>query len=368
MTDGTDGTGGVDGTGGIGGVRETRAPRSMTWAGLGGVFLLAGCGGNGSGQTTFETGETAMSASSMTMSGTDADTSGTDSSSSGTTGPSATGNPTDPSTTMTETDPGTDTEPDTDTDDPSGTTSVEPIVPCVGLDVLFVVDNSVGMTAEQSRLQATAFAFVSSIAQGTVSAMGSVQIGVITTDEPELVVPSDVGLYASGLRYMVWDPVSVDANATVQAELGAAVMVGDGGDPNERPMDMLLEALAGDTAEGFNADFVREDALLVVVLVSDEEDDIEKTTLWGSSGDPDEWVDQLASIKDGIRKDIAVFSMIPSMSACELEADDDAPRLGEFTTSFPTHGVLDVCQPDYSAFLLGQSTNVNDACNNFSPP
>lgn len=338
-------------------------------------MLVAGCGGQDQDCGQFCTGGTSSATTPATMTGgaaTETDTDGpgsTGDTDAPTTGTNPTSNPdTEPGT---DTESGTGTESATDTDEPTmGTTGGEPIVPCIGVDFLFVVDNSVGMAPEQSRFQATAFAFVAQVAQQALSAMGNVSVGVITTDEPEFVVPSGKGSvpYSSGLNYMRWDPVSVDGNATLQAELNQAVLVGEGGDPNERPMDMLLEALTGDTADGFNADFVVEDSLLVIVIVSDEEDDIEQPTLWGSDGEPDTWVETLADIKQGIRKDIVVLSVVPDDSAMGCADDTDATRLKEFTNAFPTSATHDVCQLDYSAFLLSQVQPVVDACNNFSPP
>ncbi len=327
----------------------------------------AGCGDSGEDCGQFCTGGTgtATTPTTMTPTGGDTDTdtdTGTtgDTTSDPTTGPSSDTEP----TTDTDTDTGTDTDPST------GSTGSGPIVPCIGVNVLLVVDNSVGMAEEQVRFQATAFAFVSQVAQQAISAMGNVSIGVITTDEPEFVVPTGKAAvpYSSGANFMRWDPASVDGNATLQAELNTAVLVGEAGDPNERPMDMLLEALTGDTADEFNADFIEEDALLVVVVVSDEEDDIEQPTMWGSDGEPDTWVEQLTTLKDGIRKDIAVLSIVPKMSAVGCADDTDATRLLEFTDAFPTSASHDVCQLDYSAFLLAQVGPVVDACNNFSPP
>ncbi len=313
-------------------------------------------GGTGSGPVT------TMSGTGDTDADTDMSTTGT-----GTGGPTTTTpTTTDPTS---DTDPATDTDPGTDTD-ATGSTGGEPIVPCIGVNFLFVVDNSIGMGPEQIRFQATAFAFVTQVAQQALTAMGNVSIAVITTDEPEFVVPTGVDAvpYSSGFNYMRWDPLSADNNLTLQTELNGAVATGEAGDPNERPMDMLLEALTGETAEGFNADFVEEDALLVVVIVSDEEDDVEQPTLWGSDGDPDVWVDQLATLKDGIRKDIAVFSIVPDMSAAGCADDTDATRLKAFTSGFQTSATHDVCQMDYSAFLLSQVQPIVDACNNFSPP
>lgn len=329
------------------------------------------CGQFCSSGTSGATLPTTMTATPTATDGaTDTDTDG------GSTGAPTTsaGPTTGPTTAATDTDPtigDTDTDATaTDTDDAGDTTSGEPIVPCIGVNFVFVVDNSVGMAPEQSRFQATAFAFVQQVAQQAITAMGNVTVAVLTTDEPEFVVPTGEGAmpYSSGMNWMRYDPLSVDNNATMQAELNQAVIVGEGGDPNERPMDILLEALTGDTVDGFNADFLEEDALLVVVLVSDEEDDVEQPTLWGSQGEPDAWVEQLGTVKDGILKDIVVVSVVPSMSMAGCADDTDATRLKEFTAGFPTNAVHDVCQLDYSAFLLGQVGAVVNACNNFSPP
>ncbi len=337
------------------------------------AVLTSGCGDSEEDCGQFCTGGTSSATTPTTMSGpgSDTDTDTGTMSGTGETDPTSGTNPTG----NTDTDPGTATgtgaDTDTDTDDSdAGSTGELLVVPCIGVNFLFVIDNSVGMADEQARFQATAFAFVAQVAQQAITAMGNVSIGVITTDEPEFVVPTGKMAvpYSSGLNFMRWDPASVDGNATLQAELNGAVIVGEAGDPNERPMDMLLEAVTGDTADGFNADFVEEDALLVVVIVSDEEDDIEQPTLWGSDGEPDQWVDTLAEIKDGIRRDIAVFSIVPDDSAAGCADDADAARLKEFTTSFPTSATHDVCQLDYSAFLLAQVQPVVDACNNFSPP
>lgn len=333
---------------------------------------VAGCNG-GDNDNPFVTGETAMPTVTVTASTTVGNPSGTDTDTDTDTGPStdtteASSEP--PSTTTV--DPATSTTSGTDTDSPTsgttdGTTTGNPIIPCLGVDVLFVIDNSVGMGEEQTRVNGTAEAFVDSVAAMVAVPPSMIHVGVMTTDEPELVVPVDMmgvpTTYVSTANWMVWDKV---LNPMVGLELTTALAVGEAGSVNERPMDMLVEAVSGATSTGFNDGFVEEDSLLVIVLITDEEDDIEQPTLYGSDGDPSDWVDGVASIKDGIRKDVVVLGLVPTMSAC---ADDlDSPRLTEFTTSFPAGAVHDVCDLDYSAFLLGAVPALANACMQFSPP
>ena len=318
--------------------------------------LLLGCGGDDGGQTSFEVGSdpTIVSA---TMPGTDTDTGG------------ATEDTEDP-TNEAESDPpaesssGSDTDGDTDgdTDEPGTTTGLN-IVPCVGVDVLFVVDNSVGMLDEQARLGATANAFIDMLVPMVPTAMNDFNVGVITTDDAQLVVPAEA-TYSSGQNWMTY--------ATLMAapmELTTALAVGEGGHPNERPMDFLAEALTGDVAEpgAFNAGFVREDALLVVVLLTDEEDDLEQPTEYGSAGDPPDWIEAVAAVKGGILRDVVPLSIIPTNGG-DCTPDAGAPRLQEFTEGFPRGVVADACELEYSTFLLGQIGSIAEACTLFSPP
>lgn len=334
-----------------------RSLRPQTFA-LSLSLLALACGDDNNQGTDFGTATDPVATSGPTSS-TTSDTEATGSST--TDDPSTTATTNDPSTTAASTG-GTDSETDGDTDSAgTGTTTGLEIEPCVGLDVLFVVDNSTGMAEEQLRLSSTASSFVQMLADGVPAAMSNVNIGVITTDEPELVVPAE-GMYASGEHYMTL--------ATLAAgELETALGVGEAGDPNERPMDMLLEATAPPLTDGGNqnAGFLREDALLLVVLVTDEEDDFEAVTRWGSEGDPATWVETLSEVKGGLAKDIVVLSVLPT-DAGDCAEDPVATRLIEFTEGFPRGAYYEVCELDYSTFLVGEIASINDACDNFTPP
>lgn len=249
-----------------------------------------------------------------------------------------------------------------------------PVVPCTGIDLVFVVDDSEPMLEEQIRLRASALAFVQQLVGSIPTLVDGVNIGVITTDD-DLFVQANAeacGPYEGGNNWML------GSSTVLQAELECALNVGVAGSPNERPMDMLIESLSDEnlTPGGFHAGFLREEALLVVVLVTNEEDDFEVETSWGSAGDPATWVATIAERKGGYAKNVVMLSLlgIEKPNACPefqwdgTEGAELSPRLVELTESFPQGAVGDICAQEYATFLLGVVPGVVAACGNYSPP
>lgn len=253
------------------------------------------------------------------------------------------------------------------------TGELPPAEPCTAVDILFVVDDSEPMIEEQIRLQGSALAFVQQIESSIPTLMEDLHVGVITTDD-ELFVQGNAepcGPYEGGNNWMV------SSSTVLATELECALGVGVAGSPNERPMDMLIGALSDENLQpgGFHNGFLREEALLVVVIVTNEEDEFEMDTSWGSAGDPASWVETIAGRKGGWTNDVVVLSLvgIPEPNAClapwdGVEGAQHAPRLIEFTESFPQGAVGDVCQAEYAGFLLGVVPGVAAACAGYIPP
>jgi hypothetical protein len=249
-----------------------------------------------------------------------------------------------------------------------------PVVPCTGVDLVFVLDDSEPMLEEQIRLRSSALAFVQQIVANIPTLADGINIGVITTDD-ELFVQANAeacGPYEGGNNWML------SSSTVLQTELECALNVGVAGSPNERPMDMLIASLADENLMpgGFHAGFLRDEALLVVVLVTNEEDDFEIDTSWGSAGDPADWVAAVAERKGGYERNVVVLSLlgIEKPNACPdfqwdgTEGAQVSPRLGEFTQAFPQGAVGDICEQEYATFLLGVVPGVVAACGNYSPP
>ncbi|MBC8073246.1 MAG: hypothetical protein IAG13_33295 [Deltaproteobacteria bacterium] len=245
--------------------------------------------------------------------------------------------------------------------------------PCTSLDVLVVIDNSDTMAEEQAKLTAALGPFFMLLDTQLPGVMGSTRIAVITTDAPEFVTANPTMVctpYSSGATWIAYGETSA-------TELACASAQGTMGDPDERPIQRALESLAPELQGlgGVNEGFLRDTGPLVVVIVTDEEDDLEALTEWGSEGDPDDWREAFAATQDGHVQDVVplVLAGIDPPNACPplqwngLEGAERAPRLQAFAESFPHHAIGDACAAEYVTFLNGAVPEVVDACNAWVP-
>ena len=267
---------------------------------------------------------------------------------------------------------------------------------CERVDLLFVIDNSGSMDDEQVNLVNSVPSFISEI-QTQLADADSYHVGVITSDEYEfnegctqegaMVIAtggsdsSDAlcGPYAEGFTYMT-------ENDNLDLAFPCAAKVGTDGDGDERPMQTMQAALSPDmnAPGGCNEGFLRDDALLVIVIITDEEDDHEvegcaKDTYPGSSGGPAQWFEGVVAAKGGIEQNIVVLSLVgppgPNPAACpaidKCEGDfngaEVAARIVAFTKMF-THGFVGrVCEPSYGDFFSEAVAVIASACEDFDP-
>jgi hypothetical protein len=247
--------------------------------------------------------------------------------------------------------------------------------PCDRVDMLFVIDNSASMADEQANLVASFPGFIAGIE--SILPSSDYHVGVITTDDNEynggscqrigalttatggeMSSDAQCGPYANGERFMT-------AADDLEQAFSCAAQVGVDGDGVERPMDAIAAALRPSEADlgKCNEWFLRDDALLVLVLITDEEDGDE------SVGDPESWRANLVAAK-GDEENVVVLSLVghDKPNACIPEQWDGmagaeiAPRLIEFTQSLP-HGLVgDVCAPSYAEFFEQGIAGIADAC------
>ena len=137
--------------------------------------------------------------------------------------------------------------------------------PPTEVDILLVVDNSCSMEDEQSKLSEGFADFVRFFEVAEVD----YHVGVTTTD----MFNTGPGLSGELARASSGDRVIDEDTANADDVFSELVRVGIEGSGSEQGIEAALVALSDDSLlEGPNAGFLREDALLTVIFVSDEED------------------------------------------------------------------------------------------------
>ncbi|MDC0668717.1 hypothetical protein [Nannocystis radixulma] len=177
---------------------------------------------------------------------------------------------------------------------------------------------------------------------------------------------------AAGRRYMLADQPDLESTFACAARIGVW------GSGDERPMQAVQAALGSwqNGPTGCNEGFLRDDAILVLVVITDEEDDNLEAGE-GSPGDPAAWYEAVVAAKRGVPENAVVLGMVGDGNLpgglCPLDWDPDvdggqpAPRLQEFVKMFPAHVLASVCSADYTPFLLEAVDVIDSACDSFVP-
>ncbi len=155
---------------------------------------------------------------------------------------------------------------------------------CSKVDVLFVVDNSSSMSNNQHKLALSVTDFIRGVA-GVLESVDSVHVGVMTTDAYDGNAPGCehlgalvtqtkgqnssgeiCGPFAEGHRFMT-------EQDDLESGLECAIRVGTTGSTSERPLGAIRAALEPriDDVAACNEGFARSDAMLVVVILTDED-------------------------------------------------------------------------------------------------
>ncbi|MEX1361926.1 MAG: vWA domain-containing protein [Nannocystaceae bacterium] len=256
---------------------------------------------------------------------------------------------------------------------------------CTKVDFLFVIDNSGSMNDEQANLVNSFPGFITGI-QSSLEQVDEYQVGVVTTDQysyniagcnglSSLVVQTgggfssnaNCGPYAAGNNFMT---EADDLNAT----FACAAQVGTSGSGQERPMQAMVETVQ--KVEGgpgqCNEGFLRDDALLVIVIITDEWDGPNDPEIPGSTGTPQTWYDAVIAAKLGIPENavaLALINYVGSPTCAPASPPFDGVHIRDFVNLFGDNGFLGgVCEPDYGPVFADAVAIVEDACNNFQPP
>lgn len=270
---------------------------------------------------------------------------------------------------------------------PDSTATDARFTACEKVDLLFVIDDSGSMADNQRSLAASFDGFMRGV-RSRLSSVQSYHIGVVTsenyyanaggcTEIGDLVTRTagpgasnmTCGPFASGASYLTQDEPDLAARFRCAAQLGS------GGADNERMMRSLLNAVSPrlNAPGACNAGFARRDSLLVVVLITDEDDveepcDTPGCTPGGSGGLPDDWVRELVGYRSGLSQNIVVLSLLGQRLDNPCGAQPAARLIG-FTRRFGANGFTgDVCASSYDGFFDSTLSVIESACRGYVAP
>lgn len=252
-----------------------------------------------------------------------------------------------------------------------GDGSVEPR--CTNIDFLFVVDNSGSMSDDQQNLIANFPIFVEGI-NYWIPSLDSYHLGVVTTDaykwnqegcqqlgslvtrignysDTKVCGVGGFDPYYDGYRYMT-------NNDDLDDTFSCAANVGSSGSGSELQLLAAIQA-----AENYinapgqcNEGFMRDDALFVLVLLTDEDDH--------SGSSPQEVYDHFLWLKGYEKgeenKSMVVLSIVDTE---ECGGWQDAALIEEFTGLYGLNGFVgDICAPSYEPFFKDAISVIFGAC------
>lgn len=274
---------------------------------------------------------------------------------------------------------------------------------CESVDFLFIIDNSGSMGDNQQNLVDSFPGFIQAI-QSTVAEASDYHIMVTKTDagwggdcpflcEAFFGICPDIPEYpcmtgppstcdtvmGAGVTYPIGSDSSgqlcplagVDrfitpADSDLPSSFGCVAKVGTDGSGDERPVEALTGALSDvlNGTGGCNQGFLRDEAILVVTIITDEEDS-------SSPGSPQGWYTNVVAQKSGDGSGIVMIGLIndpdATDSVCGVDAEDPV-RLREFIESFPNAYRGSVCAPNYADVLTDAVAIIDTACDEYVPP
>lgn len=284
---------------------------------------------------------------------------------------------------------------------------------CDKVDFLFIVDNSGSMDDEQSNLINSFPTFISTI-QETLDEAQDYHIMVLDSDayvfsqceflcpiafdtcignpdyecgvtqpmECEDILGAGVTYprggqasnedcdFATGARYM--DSNQPDLAATF--ECAAKVGIGSTDDP-EKPMEAMVAGVTPNTpAAACNEGFIRDDAILVVTFITDEDD-----APGDSGGTVEGWRAALIAAKGGDEQAVVVLGLFgdgdqpgaicPPFNPDAASGAEPSPRLRQFVDSWGDRGIAgSICAESYEPFFQDAVSVIDTTCDEFEPP
>jgi hypothetical protein len=263
-----------------------------------------------------------------------------------------------------------------------------PTQACGKMDILFVVDNSGSMLEEQENLADNFPRFIEVL--DNFDNELDYRVGVTTTgrdytwqiDSPLGPLPNsqtggDNGalLQSCGMTRRWVEKADADRSNT----FSCAAEVGDQGPAMEMPLAVIKQAFSDRVSDGTNAGFLRDDALLAIVILTDEDDcSYEQSVTLGlteiACTAKVEPVTTYKSFLDNLTGGAGRWAVAaiagPGPGQCESEFGSaaEATRLKNLAQMAGQNGIVSsICDGDLSGALEQALETFDTACQDFPP-
>jgi hypothetical protein len=161
--------------------------------------------------------------------------------------------------------------------------------------------------------------------------------------------------FSSGQRYMDATEPDLHAAFSCAAKVGTAAS-----GASEQPMGAMVRAVTPtEPAFACNEGFIRDDAILVVTFITDEDDDAGD----GSDGEVVGWRSALVTAKGGNEDAVVVLGLFGGGGCGE-----DSLRLTQFVDSWEDRGLQGSVCGDYQGFFQQAVDLIDTTCDEFVPP
>ncbi|MFO0633232.1 MAG: hypothetical protein U0168_10305 [Nannocystaceae bacterium] len=255
----------------------------------------------------------------------------------------------------------------------SGADDGGPKVGCKLVDVVIAVDNSSSMQEEIEALAGPVFDSFPQTLLDINNGLDDFQLGVIDAcNAPPFLHDTGAGggcNYSTGKNFMSSSSPALLTEYECVTQLTPDGYMGQaddcsGDNDDEQPANTAADAVNAPAAAGPNAGFVRDDAVLFIVAITDED---EQPVPQRSA---QEIADRIIAAKGSI--DNVVFLGIGGDSSCDgpYGSADEAAMLREVSNIFVAadRGVFwDLCQGDLEAAFQTALQVVDSACQDFTP-
>lgn len=267
---------------------------------------------------------------------------------------------------------------------------------CQAMDVVFIVDDSGSMAEEQANLSASFPQFAQLLMEYEVDGTPlDFQVAVTSSgrdvdyviDNMGLQIPmSEDGDNGEFLRCNGGGPRWLSrATPNLATEFSCRAEVGTDGPGFEMPLLMSMTALRERVTDGTNAGFLREDALLAVVYLTDEDDCSRTDNNWvlGFGTDactqagaphvlPDDVIEFFDTLKGGRGRWAATVIAAPDDCMSDLGDAAEAVKMKQFISQMnmggPQNGIFaSICEGNLAASLRTALDTFQAACESFPP-